>query len=125
MTHQDQIRARATDISELIAKRLRVRKGKDLEAQLQRAGRRLPGWVRREARVLVEAEQLLAHPKLAMQADPATLDKSAKRVEAWLRRQDPSAQRRAFWRQVVAANAFNLLFVGLAFLVTLRLAGLV
>lgn len=125
MTHQDRIRARAGDISDLIAKRLGVRKGRSLEAKLRAAGRRLPRWVRREAQVLVEAERLMAHPKLAMQADPAALDQAAERVEAWLKRQDRGAQRRAFWLHLAASNAFNLLFVALAFLITLRLAGLV
>ncbi len=118
MQPHDEIRARSDALAELIEARLGVR-GRGLGGKLRAAGRTLPRWVRREAGQLVEAEALLAHPKLRTQADPAALDQAYKRCERWLKSVDPGARRRAYWLNILTVNAFNLLVLavvlGLAF----------
>ncbi|MEL7116553.1 MAG: hypothetical protein AAGP08_13385 [Pseudomonadota bacterium] len=120
----ERIRKKSEHLADLIEARLRVR-GKGLEAKLARAPRAMPKWVRREAMRFVEAERLLGHPKLMMQSDPEALGQAYRKCEAWLKSVDPSERRKSFWLGLLATNAFNLLLVGAALLVTLRLTGLV
>ena len=122
MQPQDLIKERSDALADLIEARLGVR-GKGLARKLQKARRVMPGWVQREARQVVEAEQLLAHPKLMMQADPSTLDQAYRKCETWLKSVDPAARRRGFWLDLLAVNAFNLLLLAAGLAITLPLLG--
>lgn len=70
-------------LSDLLHRKLGTR-GTTLEEQVRRAGRRLPGHVRRRAQVLVEAERLAGHPRLATRIDPTALARALSEVEAHL-----------------------------------------
>ncbi|WP_049641736.1 hypothetical protein [Candidatus Rhodobacter oscarellae] len=100
----------ASRIADLMESRLGIG-GRGLEAKLKRARRSMPKWVRQEAQRLVEAERLMAHPKLMMQADPEALKHSYKRCERYLKSVDPNAWIKDYWLQFAAVNAFNLLLV--------------
>lgn len=72
------------DISHLLATRLGA-KGPTLAIQLRRAGRSLPKAMRREARVLIRAEQLRLHPKLYHTIQPAEVTRAHKALRSHLR----------------------------------------
>ena len=122
MQASNTIGARTDHIAELIEARLGVR-GRGLEAKLRRAGRRLPRRVRRGAQSLIEAERLMAHPRLARQTDPATLDGAYRQVETWLMSVDPAEQRKTRILNFLAVNAANLLLVAALFVAYLVWAG--
>ena len=124
MPNQKTASTRSDRLVEMIETKIGV-KGRGLEEKLRRAGRRLPKRVRSDAMQLVEAERLMAHPKLAMKANTGGLDRAYRRCADWLNGVDRSEQRKSFWLGILAQNAFNVLFVAVAFLLTVRLAGLV
>lgn len=121
---QDVISERSGAIASLMEERLGVR-GRGLERKLHKAGRKMPRWVRNEARQLVEAERLMGHPKLAMQADPSITDQAYARCQSWLKTVDPSERRKSWWLSLAAANAFNLLVVGAIVVLALSVGGFV
>lgn len=106
----------------MMTKRLRVR-GKGLEQTFARARRHMPHWAQAEVARLIEAEGMLAHPKMQARMDVSELDAGYRRVERWLRTANPSERRRAFWLDLAAANAFNLLVVGAVVVVLLQAGG--
>jgi hypothetical protein len=65
-----------------------------LRAQLARAGRRLPRFVRRDGRFLAEAEAMARDPRLARLIDPRELRRAHARVARHLRGLDLAAARR-------------------------------
>lgn len=118
----DQITAQSNALASLIEERLGVT-GNGLESKLNRAGRLLPGWVRRDIRHLVQAEQMTAHPRLMMQTDPTAIEKSYRGVEKWLMRIDPDERRKDRILGLLATNGLNLLLVAALFILTLVLNG--
>ncbi len=106
--------ARSASLARLFEKKLKLRGG-GLEAKLNRAGRRLPPRVRREAELLVAAERAAGHPRLMRQFDPAALDAAHAGCARWLRGVDLRRRRRDRALNLLAANVFNLLIVAGAF----------
>jgi hypothetical protein len=104
------LQARADKVAELIEARLDVR-GAGLEGKLARAGRRLPGHLRRELGYVVEAMRMKASPRLARQIDWARIDRACTEAERYLRGVDPWERRRGIAVNWLAGNAFNLLIV--------------
>ncbi len=92
MIDTDALTEQSNEIAQLLEERLGVR-GTGLEAKLNKAGRLLPKWVRREAEKLIEAENIASHPKLMMKADPARYSRAHKRVRKWLKSIDPKKRR--------------------------------
>ena len=68
--------AHAERIGKLIEKKLGIR-GRDLAVQLRRAGRALPRWVRRDAGIVVEAQQFAGNPKMLKRLDPTRIEQAA------------------------------------------------
>ena len=64
-----QFQAELVALQDMIAERYGVR-GTTLAVQVKRLGRLLPRYERGQARVLIEAEQALGHPKMAMRIQP-------------------------------------------------------
>jgi len=124
MNLTDTVTMRSDRLAALIEERLGVR-GRGLEAKLRRAGRRLPRWLRREASQLVEAERLMSHPKLMMQADPTALDRAFQHCETWLKTVDPAERRKSRILGFLGVNAANLLIVAGLFIAYLVWAGYV
>ena len=124
MESYDTVTMRSDRLADLIEKRLGVR-GRGLEAKLRKAGRLLPRWLRHEASRLVEAERLMAHPKLRMQTDPTTLDRAYRQCEKWLKAVDPAERRKGRVLAFLGVNAANLLIVSAAFIAYLVWAGYV
>lgn len=112
------LQAGADRLAQLIEERLDVR-GAGLEAKLNRAGRSLPKYIRGEARLLVEAVTMQAHPKLSRQIDHARLEQAYGDVERYLLGLDAWARRRGVALNWLAGNAFNLLIIGAVLLAVL------
>ncbi|MCP3972161.1 MAG: hypothetical protein GY717_17925 [Rhodobacteraceae bacterium] len=119
----DTIAARADHLAGLIEDKLGVRRGTGLQAKLRRAGRLVPRWLQREAGRIVEAQQMMGHPRLMMQTDPQALDRAYRHCERWLQAIDPAERRRARALGFLAANAANLLFVAALFIAYMVWAG--
>ncbi|WP_372604635.1 hypothetical protein [Actibacterium sp.] len=100
----------AAQISAEIEARLHVR-GPDLKTQLRRVGRRMPGYVRRDARAVAEAQAQADHPKLARQLDLPRLEVAERRVMAWLKTVDPKARRKELLFSIFGGAALSVMVV--------------
>lgn len=88
--------------------------GTDLTKVTRKAGRLLPRGLRREARYLIEAEQLASHPKLRSQLDPKRLKRADRSLRAFVRDRDPGRERMDRFLGQIGGLAFSLLlFAGL------------
>lgn len=106
---------RANRLETLIEDRLGIR-GRGLEAKLHRAGRALPGFIRREAGKIVQAHQMLANPKLARQVDPSGLESAFRKCETWLKAVDPKERRKGAVLGLLGTNALNFLIISGGFI---------
>jgi hypothetical protein len=84
----------AENLAQAMARQLRLRGGR-LADVTARAGRRLPRHLQAEAKAIVEAEALAAHPKLAHRVDFKRLKRAERKLRQFLDKQDPKAERRA------------------------------
>lgn len=92
-------------MADRMAAQLRVR-GDGLADIAQHAGRKLPRHLRKEAAVLIEAEALTANPKLARRVDDRRIAKAERRLNRFLDKQDPAAERRGEILDLIAKVAF-------------------
>ena len=108
----------------LFAEKLRVQ-GRDLEAQVRKAGRRLPRRVRRDALFFLESCSLMANPKLAHMVDGKKMDRAYSNIVAYLDGLDPRQERITAMINLAASIAFVFLVTGVLVLVVLVLRGFV
>ena len=101
---------KVAEIEGLMADRLRVR-GRDLGAQIKKAGRLLPRRVAREARYLAEAATFQQNPKLARMIDAAKADQAHQTVRAFLNSVDPAERRKDRILGILGIFAFNFLLI--------------
>ena len=80
-------------LAEKMAKQLRLKGGGSFREMVEKAGRRLPRAVKADAALLIEAENMASHSKLARCVDEKKIAKAAKRVAAFLDKQDPVKER--------------------------------
>ena len=105
----------------LIEAHLRVN-GRSLEAQLRKAGRRIPRTLRRDGAAVVEAQALVAHPKLSQRVEPARIEAAVGRLADWLVTVDP----KEVWKDRLLgiagsiAFAFIVLFAALVWVLVQR-----
>jgi hypothetical protein len=85
----ESLQSQIKEVSSLMTVQMRVR-GKTLERQLRKAGRRLPKRLRREAGYLIEAAKLSANPKLVRMVDTDRTDKAHKLLVEHLKSLDPA-----------------------------------
>ena len=111
--HLDIERLRAK-LLKLLREKLGV-KAETLEKGFRRAGRRLPRRIRREARVLVQAESLAVHPKLSRQIDGVSVRQAFDAVLAHLKAIDAADARLGRILSLAGAVAFNVIAVFAAF----------
>ncbi len=97
----------AENLATRMAEQLRVR-GTGLEDVAAKAGRRLPKHLQAEVRAVIEAAHMAEHPKLARKVDEKRVRTAVRRVEKFLARQNPSAERRGEILDRIAAIAFVL-----------------
>ena len=108
----------------LLGEKFGVR-GSTLTRALARAGRRLPRRLHVKAALLIEAERLAAHPKLARQVDMATVERGYEEVVAHLKAIDVSDRRKGMVLGIAGAVAFNMLLLVGAFVLWLGWRGYV
>lgn len=87
-----------------------------LESAVRRAGRRLPRTLRRKAAVVVEAEMLSGHPKLAPRVDGAAVQLAVRDITDHLKSYDLAEKRKTRLLNILAGVAFNILIVLVLFL---------
>ncbi|HCP80156.1 MAG TPA: hypothetical protein DIT67_00665 [Octadecabacter sp.] len=114
----DSVNKYADEVQNLIEQRLRI-KGRTLEKALARAGRLLPKWAHREGRYLVQASQLMNHPKLRVMIDDAKVVKARDMLVTHLKTIDPKERRKTRVLGVLGVISFNLILVFAAFMVYL------
>lgn len=112
------------ELRALFEEKLRVH-GRDLATQIRKAGRRLPRYVRRDARFFVEAHALMANPKLARMVDAKSMDRAYANIVAYLEGLDSRQERMTALINLAASIAFALLVTGVMVLVVLVLRGFV
>ena len=113
---------RTTTLAERMSAQLRV-KGDGLADVAHRAGRKLPKRLKRDTQILIEAEELSGHPKLAKQIDLKNVIRAERRLNAFLDKQNPAAERRGEILDAIARIAFVIVTVVLAVFFTLIYQG--
>ena len=104
--------------------KLHVR-GQSLDAQIRKAGRRLPRRVRQDATYLAQGVALIENPKLARMIDIGKARQAHRNVMAHLNSIDIAAQRRNAVLNLVASIAFALLVTGVLLLFVLWQRGFI
>jgi len=87
-------------------------RGKSLEAQIRRAGRRLPRHQRRAAAIVLGAQDWMCHPKLARVLDRTTVNTAFADLHAHLDRLDPKEARRTALLRLLGGIVLNLMALG-------------
>ncbi len=117
-----EMQERTKSLATRMAAQLRVR-GDGLADVAERAGRKLPKRLRDDAQVMIDAEALGGHPKLAKQIDAKRVGQAERRLSAFLDKQNPSVERRSEILDAVAKIAFVLVTIVLAVFFTLLYRG--
>lgn len=120
----DALQNQADDISKLMAEKLRV-KGRSLDVQLRKAGRRLPKKLRRDVENLLEAQQLIGNPKLARQVDVEAISEGSGRVIGHLQTLDPWERFKDRWLGILGAISLALIVTFILVVYVLWKRGLV
>jgi len=77
--------------------------GDSLSRSVDKRIHRLPRWVRKRAKMLSEAEAMLAHPRLRFTQDEAKLSRAADELETYLKSIDLADQRKGRWLVMLGA----------------------
>ncbi|NVO57187.1 hypothetical protein HW561_15440 [Rhodobacteraceae bacterium B1Z28] len=108
MSQDTDIQTRIAQTIALLRTKLGVR-GKTLTASVQRAKRRLPRRVYKQALVLARAEQMAAHPKLRQVLDNPKLVQASEDVQAHLGSINLADRRMGWFLGLLGGLAFNML----------------
>jgi hypothetical protein len=88
---EEMLQNQVDELCGLLDSKLRAR-GRTLEAQVHKAGRRLPRRIRRDAQAVINATALMKNPKLARMVDQKQVRKAAQNVITHLQSIDPMDQ---------------------------------
>jgi hypothetical protein len=113
---------RTNALAERMAQQLRLRSG-GLADVSARAGRKLPKHLRTEVEVILNAQRMSEHPKLMHHVDAIQIRKAEKKLNRFLDKQNPKAERRAEILDTIAKVAFVVFAVVLAVFLTLLWRG--
>ena len=86
-------------------------RGKSLQARLKRAGRLLPKRLHKQGTILLETQEKLVHPKLAVQLDSARVASAFKTFDDHLNAIDPRDRRKGKILGWLGGLVFNLLIL--------------
>ncbi len=120
----DALNARTDELRDLLREKFGL-SARTLEAQIGKAGRLLPRKVRRDARLVAEAQARLQNPRLARMVDVAAAEAAQARVRDFLSDIDPAERRKTRLIGVLAVIAFNVLVVAALLIAILRWRGIV
>jgi len=118
------IETKAENLRALIEDRLRI-KGRTLSHAIRKAGRLLPKWARTEARYVVQAAEMMRHPKLRLTVDEARVAKAHDDLVAHLNSIDPVERRKTQTLRILGTISFNLILIATAFIIYLVWRGYV
>ncbi len=104
------LHSRVTALETLMQEKLGVR-GKTLSSRFNRAGRLLPKRIQKAGRVITDAQNTVAHPKLARLCDPKALNAAFSDVTSHLETIDPADRRRGKVLGVLGGMVFNLILL--------------
>lgn len=113
---------RSQMLADRMAQQLRLRSG-DLKDVAARAGRKLPKHLRQDVYAILDAQSMAEHPKLMHHVDSAKIAKAEKKLNRYLDKQDPKAERRAEILDTIAKIAFVIFSITLAVFLTLLWRG--
>ncbi|MGI9393646.1 MAG: hypothetical protein ACR2OY_03285 [Boseongicola sp.] len=105
-----EIRDRTNSLANKMSAQLRV-KGDSLAEVTQRAGRKLPNRLRQDAQVMIDAEALSGNPKLARRINAQHVAQAERRLNSFLDKQNPAAERRGEFLDALAKIAFVLVLI--------------
>ena len=105
------IRQMAGRVEELLVERVGAR-GRDFDAKLRHAGRKLPRKVRASAAALAQAAQMTENPRLHAQLDEGVISRDYDICLRYLSPMGRGDRRRGALSSVAASVAFSLLVVG-------------
>ena len=111
-------------LNALLDEKLALRKG-SLAQRATRAGRRLPGWARRNLHALDDAARMAGHPKLARMLNDADLEKAYTATVDHLKSINPKERRKDRILGILGGLAFNLLILLALGLALLRWRGMI
>ncbi|WP_299402834.1 hypothetical protein [uncultured Roseobacter sp.] len=118
------IETKAQKLSAALEKHLGV-KGRSLAHRVRRAGRRLPRRIREHAHLLAEADAVRDNIKISRQYDAAQIARAYEHVSDYLATIDRADARRGRILSILAVLAFNFILLFVAFVVFLRMRGIV
>ena len=107
---EEMLQSQADRITKLLDEKLRLR-GRTLEAQAQKAGRRLPRRLRQDLALLVETIGLAGHPKLAQRADYKAATEAGDRLIAHLEQINRWELFKDRWLGVLGAISAGLILI--------------
>lgn len=119
-----QVSRKTDDLRVKLEKHLGV-KASNFRHAVKRAGRMLPRRLRKQAQMLIEAEDMASHPKLARRIDTSHVAAALRDMNAYLDAQNLAEKRKTRVLGIVAGLAFNLLIFGVLLLIVLRWRGLI
>ena len=108
----------------LLADRLGLTRG-PLARRIGRAGRRLPVAVRRDLKLIADAEAMAQNPRLALRLNPMDTHAAFVRARTFLAGIDVKDRRKGIVLGLLGSLAFNLLAVAVLLLLVLRWRGFV
>lgn len=111
----ENIRTMTDEVAVLMAARFGgARRGQqpDLESMIRKRGGALPRKLRREARVMLDADRMAGQPKLARQVDFDRLERAHKALTGYLRPLGQGMRLQGGAINIVASVLFGLLVLG-------------
>lgn len=113
----------AQRISAQLEERLGVG-GRDLPQKLRRAGRLLPGHVRKDIQRITDAQSMAENPRLMRQVDLPRIEAAERRVLAHLKTIDRADRRKGAFLGLMGSLSFNLIAVFALLIILLVWQGL-
>ncbi len=112
------------EVRKLMETRLRVR-GKTLDLQVRKAGRRLPRNLRRDATYLAQAATVMHHPKLNRMIDADKATKAHGRLTSYLAGVNPADRVKGMFLAWLGSLAFAFIVVFIIVVTVLVQRGIV
>jgi hypothetical protein len=122
MDRQAEITLKAEELRAALRAKLGVR-GRALGPAIAKAGRLLPTKLRKQAGVIVKAQNLRGHPKLVRPVDMVALNRAIGDIAGILDAIDPKERRRTNILHWVGGLAFNLIAIVVLFVIWMAWSG--
>lgn len=122
MIDSDHLLQQNRELAQLAGEKFSFR-GTDLARAMRKVGRRLPARAHESAAILIRAETMAAHPKLARMLVPQDIKRARADLSSALKSIDPADRRKGLILSTLGMVVFNLLAVAVLVLVILNWRG--